>query len=156
MIYTTLQSCKDNYACTSGYRKLLAYVGLDYPMDKNISLLTILKSNGLADTMWVLDRAALGDNKLFRMKFGVWCAEQCYKYWKAKYPNDDRVKNCIDMTHKFIIGGCSQEELNKVGGALMLGAIADSAASAAYTACPVARLLREGQLIKLLDEHDGQ
>ena len=103
MIYTTLQLCKDNSACVTGYEKLLKHVGIDYPKDKKISILTILESNSLDDALWALQYASVGDNKIFLMKFGVWCAEQCYQYWENEFPEDNRVKMCIEATHSFIM-----------------------------------------------------
>ena len=111
MIYTTLNTCKENDACEDGYKNLLKHVELSYPKNKPISLLTVLESNGLDDALWALQNASIGDNKIFSMKFGVWCAEQCYQYWEKEYPYDDRVKKCIDATYRFIKNEISQEEL---------------------------------------------
>ena len=134
MIYTTLQLCKDNDACEEGYKKLLKGVGLNYPKDKPISLLKVLETNDLDDALWALQEASIGDNKIFSMKFGVWCARQSYKYWESEYPNDNRVLECIEATAGFIEGDVGQGELSAAWSA------AESAArSAAWSAAESAR-----------------
>jgi len=175
VIHTTLQLCKDNNACAPGYEKLIKYVGLDYPKDEPISLLTVLESNDLEDTLWVLESATKEDSKIFRMKFGVWCAEQCYKYWEAKYPNDDRVKKCIDATHNFINDSATQVELAAYAAAARsaatdaINAAAYAAADAAYAAAyaayaayaaadaayAAAAHAQKEQFSKMLNEHKG-
>ena len=133
MIYTTLQLCKDNDACEEGYKKLLKGVGLNYPKDKPISLLKVLETNDLDDALWALQEASIGDNKIFSMKFGVWCARQSYKYWESEYPNDNRVLECIEATAGFIEGDVGQGELSAAWSA------AESARSAAFSAWCAAR-----------------
>lgn len=55
----TFEQLKLMGACTSGYRKLRAYKGKDFPKNKPFPILDILKSNGLDDVEWVLEMLQL-------------------------------------------------------------------------------------------------
>ena len=154
MIYTTLQLCKDNDACEEGYKKLLKGVGMDYPKDKPISLLKVLETNDLDDALWALQEASIGDNKIFSMKFGVWCARQSYKYWESEYPNDNRIIECIEATARFIEGEVGQGELPAAWSAARSArSAARSAESAAWSARSAARSAQEQQFIEMLNTH---
>ena len=51
---TTLALLKQHGACESGYKILRKHVGIKWPDDKPINLLTVLKSNGVQDMIWCI------------------------------------------------------------------------------------------------------
>ena len=67
------------------------------------------------------------------------CAELVYPIYETKYPNDDRVKDCIKVTKQYLAGKISKEQLNiKRNAAYAVYAAAyaayAAAAAAAYAA----------------------
>lgn len=141
MIHTTLNLLKEKDACQDGYQTLIDHLGLDFNKDEPIALTTILESNNLDDTLWVLDTAALEEeeSKLLRFAFGTWCARQVLHLYENEYPNDNRVRNCIEVTERFAKGDATQEELN-------------AARAAAWAASDAARDAQEKKLKEMLEE----
>ena len=93
MIVTTLNAIRAASPCHDGWTKLLKQLGKTSADDEPLPLLTVLDSNGLDDTLWVLDNTKC-DPRLAR-HFGVWCAEQVLPIFEAAYPNDMRPRNAI-------------------------------------------------------------
>src|ERR1035437_6809922 len=130
---TTLNLCKQNNACRTGYDTLVAFLGPDYGMDKPINLVTILESNGIKDTIWAL-RATKQDSKYISRMFAAHCAESVLHYYEDKYPNDNRVRKCIQAARDYAEGKISLKELR-----VARRAAADAAAAAdAYVAAVAA------------------
>jgi hypothetical protein len=113
VINTTLNLLKENNACKGGYESLLNHVGIDFDKDKPIPLTTILESNNLNDTLWVLDNAPLEVEgaKILRFYFSAWCARQVLPIYEKEYPNDSRVSDCINTVEAFAKGEATQEDL---------------------------------------------
>jgi len=74
MLYTTLNKIKENSPCIRGWNTLLKHLNKTKADDEPLSFLTILESNGLADTLWCC-RAAPEYDKEWRL-FAVWCGRQ--------------------------------------------------------------------------------
>ena len=130
MLTTTLAKIRSYRPCESGWVKLLKHLDKTKPDDVPLSLATILKSNGVADTLWCL-RACDGA-EMFARYFALDMARRVYPIWHAKHPTNNSVKNCIDVTERFLSGMASREELQK---ARNIYAYANSAAAyAAYAA----------------------
>ncbi len=78
MITVTLNQIKANDPCTGGWKKALkANGGINADMDKPFPLVSILDSNDLEDTLWVISNIPeMSDhNSLWRV-FSRWCALQ--------------------------------------------------------------------------------
>jgi hypothetical protein len=126
-------ACGQQVGCGLGYDKLSAYLGGadNYGKDKDISILTILKSNGLDDAIWCF-RAVDGFDKEKRL-FAVFCARQMQHLMK-----DARSINAINVAEKFANGLATKEELSEaridavVAAYAYAYAAAAAAASAAY------------------------
>ena len=104
MIYTTLNEIKYHSPCKSGWVDLLKYLGKTQADDVPLGFDMIVKSNGLEDALWCLK--TIEDNHQVSRKFALWYARQ------IEYLNTDpRVKNCNDVTQRFINGDATQEEL---------------------------------------------
>jgi hypothetical protein len=123
---TTLALLKQHGACASGYKILLASLPANYPQDKPISLLHILKSNGVQDMMWAL-RATTQDEPEVRVAICADMVARVLKHFEARHPNDKRPRDCIEACRLFVRGKISLEALRKT-------AYADYAAYAAYAA----------------------
>jgi len=92
---TTLSRIRAGSPCQDGWAKLLAYIGKTKADDEELSLLTVLESNGLDDALWVLS-CAMPDDRLAR-HFQAWCAEQVLPIFEADCPDDGRIANQIAM-----------------------------------------------------------
>ena len=91
---TTLNAIRAQRPCRDGWEKLLASLGKTQPDDDPLHLLTILNSNGLDDTLWVLQNTGC-DERLSR-HFGAWCSEQVLHIFEANRPNDNRPRLAIE------------------------------------------------------------
>ena len=65
------------------------------------------------------------------------CAELVLPVYETKYPNDDRVANCIKVTKQYLAGKAGKEQLSKAYAAYAVYAVA-YAADAAYAAAAYA------------------
>ena len=73
-MYTTLKKIQKHSPCIDGWKLLLKKLDKTKADDEPLSILTILDSNGLDDTLWCL-RAIDGYEATMR-KFAKWCALQ--------------------------------------------------------------------------------
>ena len=90
---TTLNAIRAKSPCADGWKKLLAHLGKVQADDEPLHLLTILDSNGLCDTLWVMQQTGC-DERLSR-HFGAWCADQVLHLFEADRPDDPRPRNAI-------------------------------------------------------------
>ena len=102
---TTLNKIREHRPCTSGWEKLLSYLGKTKADDEPLSLLTILDSNGLNDALWCL-RAVEGYDMEIRL-FAVWCARQVQHLL-----TDKRSLDALDVAERYANGQATQDELN--------------------------------------------
>ena len=93
MTMTTLNAIRAASPCHNGWTKLLKNLGKTSADDEPLPLLTVLDSNGLDDTLWVLDNTKC--NPRLARHFGAWCAEQVLPIFEDAYPNDMRPRNAI-------------------------------------------------------------
>ena len=78
MINITLQQIKDAHPCEDGWKKVLkANGGLNADLNKPFQLSSILDSNNLDDTLWVISNVSeLSKYDHLWRKFAKWCALQ--------------------------------------------------------------------------------
>lgn len=100
---TTLNKLREHGACSEGYRKLLEHVGLDYPKEKNINVLTILESNNWDDFLWSL-RATNENHERVIRHLAADIASYSLKFWEAKYPDDKCPHTAIQAARDFADG----------------------------------------------------
>jgi hypothetical protein len=83
------------------------------PFDKNgnITLTKLHKSIPIKDFSWFLVRKC-ELTLTQKRQFALHCAKHVLPIFEGKYPNDDRVRNCINVTEKFLNGEATQQELN--------------------------------------------
>ena len=104
MIYTTLNKIRAHSPCANGWAKLLRHLGKTQADDEPVSLLTILKSNGLDDALWCL-RAADGHQREMRL-YAVWCARRMQHLMP-----DPRSLAALDVSERHANGEATDEEL---------------------------------------------
>ena len=102
---TTLNKIREHSPCASGWEKLLSYLGKTKADDEEISVLTILDSNGLDDAIWCL-RAVEGYDREIRL-YAVWCARQVRHLMK-----DQRSLDALDVAERYANGKATHDELN--------------------------------------------
>lgn len=111
------------------YGKLLNSLGGAEAYGENtpINLLTILKSNGVADMLWCL-RATHQDATAISRTLAIEFAEEVLPIFEARFPNDARPRKAIQAAKDFMAGKIDAAALQ----------MARKAASADYTAAYVA------------------
>ena len=153
MTTTTLNAIRAQQPCHDGWTKLLAHLGKSKADDAPLLLLTILDSNDLDDTLWVLQNTKC-DERLSR-HFGAWCAEQVLHIFEVAMPGDMRPRNAIAAARNDDLDDAEGAAARAAGDAAWdaawaaTGAAARDAARAAWAAAWGAQ---ERQLRKMLTE----
>jgi hypothetical protein len=131
---TTLNKIRLHSPCTSGWTKLLKYLGKTAADDVELDLLTVLESNGLDDALWCL-RAVDGFDKEKRL-MAVAFAREVQHLMK-----DPRSLAALDVAERFANGVATKAELEAAHAAARAAARAaadaaadDAARAAAYAA----------------------
>lgn len=101
---TTLNKIREHDPCHAGWERLLKHLGKTKADGEPLSLLTILKSNGLDDALWCL-RAVDGCEKEMRL-FAVWCARQVQHLM-----TDQESINALDVAERYAHGLATDKEL---------------------------------------------
>jgi hypothetical protein len=124
-IITTFSALRKADACTEGYRKLADHLGgvRKYGAKTPIPVSTILDSNGLKDTLWVLSNASSGDVKQVVVQWAIDCAERV----SHLYTTDDIPRKAIEAARAWLANPCGETRDAAV-------CAAHSAARAAYAA----------------------
>jgi len=134
MIYTTLNKIIEHKPCKTGWDTLLKSLGKAKADDAPLSLLAILDSNGLDDTLWCLIAVPEYD-KEWRL-FAVFCARAVQHLME-----DARSLKALDVAEAYANGLATVEELKSAGDAAyaawrvarQVNHIASSAAAAAWS-----------------------
>jgi hypothetical protein len=100
MLHTTLELCRAKDACPEGFKKLKKSLGKGHSDTELIPLTHVLESNGLLDTLWVL-RATVEDSSYVAREFAIFCDRQVLSIYEDAYPDDSRVRDCIDATERY-------------------------------------------------------
>ena len=104
-MFTTLNKIREQGPCIDGWERLLRSLGKTKADDEPLSLLTVLDSNGLDDTLWCF-RAVDGFDKEKRL-FAVWCARQVQHLL-----TDPRSLVALDVAERFALGAATRTELD--------------------------------------------
>lgn len=134
----TLKMIRVEYPCYDGWKKLLRHLKKTTADDEPLSLLTVFESNGLDDTLLVMDITKC--NLRLSRHFGAWCAERVLHLFEQKYPEDMRPRQAIAMAQD---DTASDEGLSAARDAALAAALAaakDEARSAAWAAALAAAL----------------
>ena len=142
-MFTTLNLLKEHDACVPRYQHLCkALAGVkQYGRDTPISFERLIEMNGLDDTLWALQAVPYDQRKerdLIARLFAAGCAEHVLPIYEQQYPDDKRVRLCIEASRRFAYGEISREELAAYDAAR--AAACDAARAAAYDAYAAARV----------------
>ena len=129
-MFTTLNKIRAFQPCEEGWKKLLKHLNKTKADDEQLSIITILDSNGLSDALWCL-RAVEGYDKEIRL-FAVWCARRVQHLM-----SDPRSITAIDIAERYAFGQATDDDLRKARDAA--GAAWDAAEDAARAAWDAAR-----------------
>jgi len=102
-ITTTLNEIRSHEPCSDGWEKLLKSLGKTKADDEPLELVTILESNDIADAVWCLGCLSEDHEYLVRL-FACACAESVLHLYENEYPEDFRVRNCIETSKKYALG----------------------------------------------------
>ena len=105
-MYTTLNKIRVKGPCMGGWKTLLRFLGKTGPDDEPISVLTVLKSNGLDDAIWCL-RAVDGCEREMRL-FAV----KCVRSFQHEI-SDRRSLNALDVAEAYANGLATVEQLRR-------------------------------------------
>ena len=101
---TTLNKIKAFEPCDGGWEKLLTFLNKKVADDEELSLLTILESNGLNDALWAL-RAVDGFEKEIRLMACDFAESVVH------LANDERCLNAIKVSKNYANGLAANEDL---------------------------------------------
>ena len=124
---TTLNKIKEHYPCENGWKKLLTFLNKTKADDEELSLLTILESNGLNDALWAL-KTIEGHNKEIRLMACDFAESVVY------LTNDERSVNAIKVARDYANGLATKEELDAASAAANDAWAASDATWAAWAA----------------------
>lgn len=124
-MFTTLNKIREQGPCTDGWELLLRHLGKTKADDEPLSLLTVLDSNGLDDTLWCF-QAVDGFDSEMRL-YAVWCARQVQHLM-----TDPRSLAALDVAERHALGKADDDELEAARAA------AEAAAEAAWAATRLA------------------
>jgi hypothetical protein len=133
----TKQEIKELEPCTSGYEWYLE----NFPADENDLkdiFVKLIEDEQYSYARWFLNNCKKIELKV-KINLAVFSAELVLPIYTKRYPNDNRVSDCILATKDFILGKINREELlkkrNTAAAAYAAAADADDAAAyAAYAA----------------------
>ena len=133
MLHTTFRLIRDAMACRDGYRKLAKYLGgvRKHGGDSPIPLSTILKSNGLDDTLWAL-RATLPKEAAERDRIARLFAADCAEHVLDKATEQDRptLQQSIAVVRRYAYDQATAAELAAARAAAGVAAWAAAGAAA--------------------------
>ncbi len=108
----TLKKIREQEPCSDGWEQLLIFLGKTQADNEELSLKTILESNGFYDTLWCL-QAVQGYDREKRL-YAVWCARQI-----EHLMNDQRSIKSLDVAERFANGEATHKELKAARAAAM-------------------------------------
>ena len=143
----TLNDLRTHHPCRGGWEKLLRSLNKTKADDKPLSLLTILKSNGLRDAFWCL-RALPPEMAVAVRLLACDLVEPV-----LAYTEDARVHRCLATARKYAVGQASLEELSEARAASVAASAAmvawrPVAARAARAVARVARAVTSTSLLR--------
>ena len=127
---TTLTAIRAAHPCEEGWAKLLGHLGKNRADDEPLPLTVILDSNGLDDTLWVLDKTT-GLRRICVL-FAADCAEQVLPLFERDRPDDSRPRRAIEVAR----------DPHASAAASAASAAASAASDAAWAAACAARAAR--------------
>ncbi len=112
MLHTTFRNAKEEGACKESYTKMAKSLGgvRKYGLDAPIPLDKVLEVCGLGNTLWALRIVLEPVGKEIRL-FACDCAQRVLPLFEAKYPDDKRPRQAIEIARRFANGQATQKEM---------------------------------------------
>lgn len=104
-MYTTLNKIRQRHPCTDGWEKLLRHLGKTAADDEPLSIMTVLESNGIEDTIWCL-RAVDGHDREKQL-FAVRCVRRFQHILSVESTN------ALNVAEMFSKGLVDQDRLDE-------------------------------------------
>jgi hypothetical protein len=144
----TLNQIREKKPCEDGWQKLLKSLDKTTADDTEVSIAYIAKSNSVNDAMWVLFNVLDGyqKEKAYLMHD---IAAMVLPIYEKEYPNDTRVRDCLQAIKDFADGKIANKELDAAWAA------AWAAAAAAWAAADAAAAAWAAQ-IELINKYFGE
>jgi hypothetical protein len=120
---TTYKKIREFNPCADGWKKLCKNLNPEMDMEKEVTILEILDSNGVKDAFWALRTQEYRDYCLILADV----AESVLHVYEEKNKGDTRPREAIEAIRKWHSGIITDAELKNA-------AAADAAADAAYAA----------------------
>jgi hypothetical protein len=135
-MFTTLNKIRAFKPCEDGWKKLLKHLSKTKADDEQLSIITILDSNGMNDALWCL-RAVEGHDREIRL-YAVWCARQVQHLM-----TDPMSIAALDVAERYACGHATEDDLRKARDAAEAAVFAawaagDAAWAAAWAAARAA------------------
>jgi hypothetical protein len=125
---TTLNQIRSHSPCSEGWTKLLKHLNKTTADDEQLSLLTVLESNGLDDAIWCLRTEPTPARS---QRFALAVARRVEHLRPA-------AKACNDVTERYLSGTATKAELDAAAAAAARAAYAAAYPAAAYAAADAA------------------
>lgn len=132
-IKVTLNEIKSHSPCKDGWENLLKSLNKTKADDTEVTFSYIAETNGVSDALWCL--RVLGD-KHKREKFYLIAeiAGSVAHIYNKKYPNDNRVNDCIQAGKDYVDNKTSSEDLKCYAAVSAAVSATVGATAAAYAA----------------------
>ena len=144
-MHTTFKLLHYNNACTERYQHLAKKLGgiTKYGRDTPITMTQILDANGLNDALWAFcSMTPNEDMQRAARLFACACAERVLPIYEKQFPDDSRVRDCINTARRFAVGEATSEEMAAANAAVCARA-ASWAAVCAWAAANAAVCARD-------------
>lgn len=154
----TAKSVRSLNPCKPGILNFEKY----YPeFEGSLSELLSLEKIPYEDKVWLVRRVV--KKSILLKKWAVVCAESVLDIYEKAHPQDMRIRDCLETTKIYLMGGCSREVLIEKRNAVAYAAVAYAAAvnaNAAYAANAAAAKTEQQNLnllflISLLEEESS-
>lgn len=133
---TTLNQIRKHNPCEDSWKKLLSSLNKTEADDEPLPLRYILDTLGVEDAIWALQSIEGADREI--RLFACDCADRVLPMCEAKYPDDTRPRNAIEVARRYANGEATEQELaaayDAAGAAARLAAGAARAAARAAVA----------------------
>ena len=159
-MYITLNKLIEWKPCEGSYEKVVGRVGENYDKDKPIYLSDIFEPGDIRDAFWCLQKMDLTpEQKIGFRLLACDFAERVLPIYEKEYPDDSRIRNCIEISRKFALGKATKKELMDAAEAAAWAAAraaraAEAAAWAAWAAGDAERAEQEKLLLTYLNKHE--
>ncbi len=149
--------CEDRNACEQGLENAREHLGHSFPVDKPVSLASLIEVLGVFDIVWILGNVL--EEREILVEFAIWNAESVLPVFEKKFPDDKRPREAIEAAKSGDIERCRRaargvagaaealEDVRVTAGTAREAARAARAAEAVWAAGWAARTVRAAEAV---------